>query len=284
MKNNRLIFYRNSNNIVVKALIAFLVLLLISLYQYKYNFIAYVHEGLYGVGEGIRNTAYKPISLYASGKEYALDKNKLIETNKSLKLENMKLRERLTKYTNILKEKDTLQALNNKMIDANEDYVLAKVVSFNVNIHQHEISLNVGSKKNVMIGDVVFDGKSVVGQVIGVDKAHARVMLLTDSRSAIPALINKRAYHAILLGLGNKELELIDVADTIDVKLGDEIVSSGLGGRFAHGLAIGKVSFVNKIPGEHFMKIYVQPYVNIKQTTDYIIIHKHKLIGKEGKG
>ena len=275
MAIKRQIFHKNRNNFIVKCLSLTLISLMFTTYQNKIHLIASVNDRIYKWGEIIRYAAYTPIDAYIIGKNYLLEKTILINDIKDLNVENLRLKQLLTHYSMQESEKAAQINLNIRMANKKDlSYTVAKITSINTNITHHEITLSVGVDHNVKIGDTVFDGKSIIGHIIEVSKYQSRVMLLTDSRCAIPSLIKKHGYHAILLGLGGRELELIDVADTIDVKVGDEIVSSGLGNRFPYSLPIGRVSFVNKIPGEHFTKIYVQAFAKPHQTRHYVIIHK----------
>ena len=88
-----------------------------------------------------------------------------------------------------------------------------------------------------------------------------------------PVEILRSNYRAIATGMGNKEyLELINVPNTVDIIIGDLLVTSGLGKRFPGGYPVGKVIFIDKNPSLPFAKIVVEPMAKINQIKEVLLV------------
>ena len=85
------------------------------------------------------------------------------------------------------------------------------------------------------------DGIGLVGRVAGVARNSARVLLLTDANSRVPAVIQPSGQRAIVTG-DNSARPLVDFIENRDaIRPGDRVVSSGDGGVFPEGVLIGSL-------------------------------------------
>jgi rod shape-determining protein MreC len=87
----------------------------------------------------------------------------------------------------------------------------------------------------------VIDQHGIIGQIMRADPFTSTAILITDANHALPIQINRTGVRTLALGTGNfQELELPHVPNNEDVKVGDLLVTSGLGGRFPSGLSGGQ--------------------------------------------
>src|SRR5690606_35743599 len=98
------------------------------------------------------------------------------------------------------------------------------------------------------------DAYGLMGQVVEVEALNSWVLLISDPQHSTPVVINRNGVRAIATGTRDSlhMLMLSNVPNTADVKVGDLLVTSGLGGRFPPGYPVGVVSSVTVAPGKPF--------------------------------
>lgn len=99
-------------------------------------------------------------------------------------------------------------------------------------------------------------------------------MLITDARSAIPVEVNRNGFRAIALGKGVlEELELEHIPDTADIREGDLLVTSGLGGRFPRGYPVARVREVIRDPGRPFTLVKAEPTARLDRSRHLLLVN-----------
>jgi rod shape-determining protein MreC len=121
---------------------------------------------------------------------------------------------------------------------------------------------------------VASDG--VVGQIVKVAGSTSRVLLVTDHSSGIAAVVQRSRARGVVRGAGSGRLTLEFAIREDDVKVGDQIVTSGIGGTFPKGIPIGEVSMVKK--GEYgiFQTVEVIPSVMISRLEEVLVLLKKR--------
>ncbi|WP_371037558.1 MULTISPECIES: rod shape-determining protein MreC [unclassified Rhodosalinus] len=139
-------------------------------------------------------------------------------------------------------ENARLRDLNNVRIDPRLTHVTGVVLADSGSPFRQSVLLNVGARDGIMDGWATMDGLGLVGRVSGVGERTSRVILLTDSSSRIPAVIQPSGQRALVAG-DNSAAPLLDfIENEAAVRPGDRIVSSGDADVFPPGLLIGQVA------------------------------------------
>ncbi len=134
-----------------------------------------------------------------------------------------------------------LLALNNVRLNPRLTFVTGEVLADAGSPFRHSAMVNVGRIDGVSDGAAVVDGRGLVGRIAGVGEQSARVILLSDSSSRVPAIVRPSGQRAILAG-DNRTAPVLDFLDQSDeVRPGDRVVSSGDGGLLPPELVIGQV-------------------------------------------
>ena len=112
-----------------------------------------------------------------------------------------------------------------------------------------------------------------MGQVIEVSAVTSRVLLITDATHSIPVQVNRNGVRAIAEGSGSlASLEIHHVAATTDIREGDLLVSSGLGGRFPVGYPVASVVAVDRDPGQAFARISARPRAALDRSRHVLLV------------
>ena len=137
------------------------------------------------------------------------------------------------------------------------------------------IVINRGSRDDVSLGLPVIDHAGVVGQVTRVFPFTSEVTLLTDKDQAIPVQVLRSGLRSIVYGRGNTGLlDLRFVAQDADIQVGDVLVTSGLDGMYPAGLAVVRVTQVEKAAGS-FGRVVGQPLAGIDRNRQVLVIMSH---------
>jgi rod shape-determining protein MreC len=128
-----------------------------------------------------------------------------------------------------------------------------------------------GSADGVKRGMPAVTVEGIVGQVMNTSPNHSKVLLATDPSSAIDVLIQPSRVQGIIKGKGRDSFDLQYVLRNTDVQKGDQVITSGLGGVFPKGLAVGTVSQVVKNRRGMFQNIEIEPAVDFSRL-EYLLI------------
>lgn len=202
----------------------------------------------------------------------------LLEENTSLKAQQLLLNARLQTLISLESENKQLRALLQASSRVGNDQLkVAQVLAVDVDPFLQQIIIDQGSEDGIFVGQPVLDATGVMGQVVNVSSHLARVMLLSDSRSAIPVEISRNGERGIIVGKGYYgTLALINMPATTDIKTGDQLVSSGLDLRYPIGYPVGTVTAVSQLSGQAFLTIEVKPSAHLNQSRLVMLIQEQR--------
>jgi len=167
---------------------------------------------------------------------------KIYQQNQELRRELQQMKSWKEAALQLEQENARLLDLNNVRLDPRLTYITGVVMADSGSPFRQSVLLNVGARDGIVDGWATMDGIGLVGRISGVGRDTARVILLTDAASRIPATIQPSGQTAIIAG-DNTAAPLIDFLENPDlVRPGDRVVSSGDGKVFPEGLLIGQVA------------------------------------------
>jgi rod shape-determining protein MreC len=167
---------------------------------------------------------------------------RLSEQNQELRSELRRMQTWKEAALQLEQENARLLDLNNVRLDPRLTYVTGVVLADSGSPFRQSVLLNVGARDGLVEGWATMDGIGLVGRISGVGENTARVILLTDSSSRIPAVIQPSGQRAIVTG-DNSSAPPIDFLESPElVRPGDRVISSGDGGVFPAGLLIGQIA------------------------------------------
>jgi len=163
------------------------------------------------------------------------------EQNRELRRELQQMKAWKEAALQLEQENARLLDLNNVQLDPRLTYVTGVVMADSGSPFRQSVLLNVGARDGIMEGWAAMDGLGLVGRISGLGRNTARVILLTDTSSRVPVTIQPTGQRALVIG-DNSPAPLLDfIEDPEQVRPGDRVLSSGDGGVFPAGLAVGQV-------------------------------------------
>ena len=141
------------------------------------------------------------------------------------------------------------------------------------------VRINRGTNHKVQKNSSVMTDAGVIGHVIHSSSNSSKVLLITDSRSAVDSLFQETRESGITVGTGENICEMKFVPISAKVNLGDKVLSSGLGGVFPKGLVVGTVVDIVKKSQELFQDIMVAPSADLSNIEEVIVLLSNQVKG-----
>jgi rod shape-determining protein MreC len=211
--------------------------------------------------------------------EPAMDKDlkDLVDENMQLRYQQTMLESQLQKLMIIRHENSELKELLQASTKSKTRAMAAQILAVETTSSRQLLVLNKGTLDDVFPGQPVLDAKGVMGQVIDVGNITSTVLLISDSKSAVPVQNNRTGERAILIGSNSmNQLSLINLPKTTDIKTGDMLITSGLGRKYPEGYPVGRVQDVESISGDEFIKVTVNPVALLNRNRLVLLIWPEK--------
>jgi rod shape-determining protein MreC len=198
-------------------------------------------------------------------------RTRLTTENRNLRNELLIANARLTRLQTAAADNAQLRALLGAAESRGLDVQLAPILNIDLDPTRQRLVLDAGSSDGVHIGQAVIDAGGLMGQIIEATPSHSTVLLLTDPDHAVPVVVARNGVRLIVYGRGD-HLELSDVPLNTDVKTGDVIVSSGLGGRFPAGFPVGTVTGLRPDDSRAFLVGELRPAAQLNRGRDVLLL------------
>jgi rod shape-determining protein MreC len=151
--------------------------------------------------------------------------------------------------------------------------VVVEVLYEPPNSFNQRLVFNKGSNAGIAPGMPVIDEGGVVGQIIRVTPMTAEAALVTDEQVSIPVQILRNGLRLIAFGGDSAgEMEVRYLAANADIRQGDTIVTSGVGGLFPAGLPVAKVDSVERDTASGFARAVVQPLAHPERYRHFLVL------------
>ena len=169
--------------------------------------------------------------------------NSLRDENKKLSQAYSTNQFRLLKYEALEKENIRLRALLENSYKLGEQVLVAELLSVNIaSPYEKIVVVNKGTRFGVHDQQPVVDANGVVGQVYRALPNTSEIMLITDPNHAIPVQVNRNGLLTIAVGSGElNKLNFPYLPENADIRPGDLLITSGLGGTFPQGYPVAVV-------------------------------------------
>ena len=205
---------------------------------------------------------------------------KSFATRDSLEAENQRLRNRLRdlevrsmRYDALAQENAALVGLRNSLPPVASRWLPAEIVNIQLDSLRQRVLIDRGSINGVLAGQAVLDDHGVVGQTMHVGPWSAEVILITDPEHALPVAIERTGLRTIAVGAGDStSLALPYLPANADVRAGDVLVTSGLGGVFPPGYPVAKVTEVHKDAVQPLAHVRAAPFAHLDTDSEVMLI------------
>ncbi|MDP1603909.1 MAG: rod shape-determining protein MreC [Legionella sp.] len=241
--------------------------------DYHYKYLDSVRNGFSFVVSPLQYAVDYPVRIIGWVQALVGAKTSLINENIELRYQQTMLEAELQRLMAIKEENSQLKELLLTSSKAQMKAMAAQILAVDTTLSRQIIVLNKGKRHGVYVGQPVLDAKGVMGQIIDVGYMTSTVLLISDSKSAVPVRNNRTGERAILVGLNSLgQLSLINLPRTSEIAKDDLLVTSGLGRLYPEGYPVGRVVNVKSIPGEAFIKVDVSPVALLNRNRLVLLI------------
>lgn len=256
------------------SFVIYLILMLVMMFTDSHY--QYLHQLRYGFSYLVSPLQYLvdyPVRIIGWVESVFTAKSALANENMQLHYRQILLEAELQKLTAIKDENSQLKDLLLTASSAKIKAMAAQILAVDTTSSRQLVVLDKGKHDGVYMGQPVLDARGVVGQIIDIGAITSTVMLISDSKSAVPVRNNRTGERAILVGENRlSQLSLINLPDTSETRRHDLLVTSGLGRLYPEGYPVGRVEEVTTLAGEAFMKIEVKPIAMLNKTRLVLLI------------
>ncbi len=214
-----------------------------------------------------------PSAGFGWARESLSERNRLIGENRELRAESLQQRARLQQLAALESENARLRGLMESPARVAHRVQVAEILAVDLDPYRHRIALNRGEQSGVYIGQALLDADGIVGQVIRVNPLGSEAILISDPSHATPVELTRNGLRTVALGLGDvSRLELPFLPNSADIRMGDLLVSSGLGDAFPAGYPVARVTRVDRRPGEPFARVEAEPTAALNRTRQVLLV------------
>lgn len=214
-----------------------------------------------------------PAEALGWARESGVSRSDLQRENNRLKAERLAIRAKLQQMAALESENARLRLMLQTTTRVGDRVRVAEIMAVDANPYRHDIVIDKGRRHGAYEGQAIIDATGVVGQIMNAGPFTSEAMLISDPDHALPVEVNRNGLRTIAVGTGEYDrLDLPYLPNNADIRPGDLLVTSGLGGAFPAGYPVGEVTEVTPNPAESFATIRARPATALNQVREVLLI------------
>ena len=226
-------------------------------------------------------TVASPLQVMAEVPYLLADEvGEVASTHESLRQRNANLERRILELTQISQqflslktENERLRELLGSQARLPAEVMVAELVAVVPVPNTHQVVIDKGADAGISVGQAVLDAEGLFGQIVEVDQFTSRVLLIVDPSHAVPVQVNRSGVRSVAGGTGELDrLVLENLPVTADIREGDLMESSGLGGRFPRGYPVGVVSSLSIDETSPYARVTIRPLAALDRTRHVLVV------------
>jgi rod shape-determining protein MreC len=203
-----------------------------------------------------------------------------VQTREALRTENARLRQQQRdlellsmRYEALAHENGELRGLRDALPPVADRWLPAEIINIQQNTLRQRLLIDRGQTNGVFKGQAVLDDKGLIGQTTHVGPWSAEVILITDPEHAVPVRVERTGLRTIAVGGGDAgSLALPYLPANADVKSGDLLVTSGLGGVFPEGYPVARITEVHRDAIQPLAQVRAAALSHIDSDTEVMLV------------
>jgi len=192
-----------------------------------------------------------------------------LELTARLRLANLQLQ----RFAALEDENRRLRDMRESSAGVTERVLVATILNVDLDPFRHRVLVDKGAADGAFKGQAVLDAEGIFGQVSQVQAKTSEVILISDPEHAIPVQSNRSGLRTIAVGTGDSaRMSLPFVTVESDLKPGDLLISSGIGGVFPRGYPVAEVTRVERTPAETFALVEARPTAELDRDREVLLV------------
>lgn len=241
--------------------------------DHRWNHLGIIRSTLSHLLFPLQYTVDLPIRFYNWAEKTLSTQQSLLDENKRLLDQQLQSRVSLQKLDILEKENNRLRELLSATPKVKEKVLIAEILTVDVNPYRQLIILNKSASDGVYPGQPIIDAQGVMGQIIFVNSLSSTAILITDASHAIPVQIDRTGLRTIALGTGQAGfLDLKHITHNADIRKGDKLITSGLGGKFPPNYPVAIITKIERPAGEAFAVVRAEPLAMLDKSREVLLV------------
>ncbi len=229
-----------------------------------------VKNFFYLLSTPIQKSFWEAGIIFSNFLETVFEKQNLKKENENLRLRIEELIAENVRLKELKKENEILRQGLNLGLQKEFQLKIAQVIEKDIN--RDYLKINLGLRDDLRVGlPVITQQKVLVGKISEVYSNFSKIKLISDQESSFDAKISDTEIYGLLKGQGNFKVYLDRLPREKEIKKGEQVMTSALGGIFPPDIFIGEIEEVEKSDIEPFQKAEIKPAFNL-QDLNYIFI------------
>lgn len=265
-KGNRVHFY-------IKLLVYSTIALCLIFFDLKHHTFTPFREKISGF-EVVVNDSIRPLKVWLEDFSFYLSsKVELARENKKLKTAQTISEVKLHQLVSLKRQLEKLHSLLQLQEHSPNGMHAVTVIADSDSLYDRWLRIQFKQGAPIKPGNYVISTEGLVGQVISVENDQGFVRLVSDKRASVHVQVLRTDFRAVAFGRGHyNSLELKFVPEEVDIKVDDVLITSGMGGRYPHGIPVGKVMSVDTESTSTFSRILVKSLSNPQSNDSFIAL------------
>lgn len=208
---------------------------------------------------------------------YFREFDEMHEENKALRARLKELEEQMAKSEAVREENEWLYGyLGLRRLHPDYVFEAATVVGRESGNYMTVLTLDCGSANGIKLNMPAITGDGIVGYVSEVGLTWCKVSTIIETATSVGAFVERSGEIGVVKGdytLKNQGFcQMSYLSTDSDIKVGDRIISSGIGVVYPRGLLIGTVSEIVPDAASRTLSAYIEPAVDLKDVSRVMII------------
>jgi len=257
----------------IRVLILLFVSIILMVVDHRQNHLSAVRQAIGAAIYPIQIVVDAPFRLWEWIRESTADRNTLQLELSRLHAERLLTNARLQRLSALEAENARLRDLLEARSQVRNKVRVAEIMAVDANPYRHNIVIDIGAREGAYDGQAIVDVVGVVGQIIETGLSNSQAILISDPSHSLPVEVNRNGLRTIANGTGNfGRLDLPFITNNADIRPGDLLVTSGLGGAFPSGYPVAVIETVNRIPQNPFADVTATPTASLDQVREVMLI------------
>ena len=257
----------------IRVLVLLVTSIVLMVLDHKQDHLGAVRKTIGAVVYPLQIVVDAPFRLWDWVRGSTTDRNEMQLELSRLQAERLLTNARLQRLSALEAENARLRDLLEARNQVRDEVRVAEIMAVDANPYRHNIVIDAGESENAYDGQALVDADGVIGQIIETGLTTSQAMLISDPSHSLPVEVNRNGLRTIANGTGDfGRLDLPFITNNADIRPGDLLVTSGLGGAFPAGYPVAVVDTVNRIPQEPFADVTAIPAASLDQVREVMLI------------
>ncbi len=241
--------------------------------DHRHHHLETVRSVLSGAIAPLRYAVDLPATWFGWTSDRVSSRGELLARVRELERSNLELHARQQQLETLQAENRRLRQLLESSAKREDRVRIAELLAVDLDPFRQQVVVNKGHRDDVYRGQPLIDAYGVMGQIIHTGPFTATALLISDPNHALPVQINRNGLRTIASGTGEPDrLELLYIPNSADVRIGDLVVTSGLGGRFPPNYPVATVVVVERRPGQPFARVIAEPRAQLDRSREVLLV------------